>query len=68
MLNADNVKKVIFSGNKTIVLWDDGTKTIATCGEGDNFDPYAGFCAAVVMRVFGSTSTAKRALKKANNT
>ena len=68
MLNADNVKKVIFSGNKTIVLWDDGTKTIATCGEGANFDPYAGFCAAVVKRVFGSTSTAKRALKKANNT
>lgn len=59
--------KVIFNGGKTIILWSDGTKTIATCGEGDSFDPYTGFCAAVVKRVFGSTGTAKRALKKANN-
>lgn len=68
MLNTDDVKKVIFNGNKTIILWNDGTKTIATCGEGDNFDPYAGFCAAVVKRVFGSTGTAKRALKNASVT
>lgn len=68
MLNTDDVRKVIFNENKTIILWNDGTKTIATCGEGDNFDLYAGFCAAVVKHVFGSTGTAKRALKKANNT
>lgn len=33
MLNPGNVKSVIFSGDKTIILWDDGTKTIVTCGE-----------------------------------
>lgn len=63
MLNADNVKEVIFNGNKTIVIWADGTKTIVGCGEGDSYDPYAGFCAAVVKYVFGSTGEAKRILK-----
>lgn len=58
------VKQVIFSGPKTIVFWIDGTKTIVSCGEGDNSDPYAGFCAAVTKRVFGSTSQAKKVLER----
>lgn len=58
------VKQVIFSGPKTIVFWIDGTKTIVSCGEGDNNDPYAGFCAAVTKRVFGSTSQAKKVLER----
>lgn len=57
-----NVKKVIFNGPKTIVIWADGSKTIASCGEGDEFDPYAGFCAAVTKKVFGSTSAVKKIL------
>lgn len=64
ILDTSDVRKVIFNENKTIVLWKDGTKTIVTCEEDDCFDPYAGFCAAVVKRVFGSTSNAKRILKK----
>ena len=42
----------------------DGTKTIVSCGEGDDNDPYAGFCAAVTKRVFGSTSQAKKVLAR----
>lgn len=38
--------KVIYSGNKTIVFWNDKTKTIVSCGDGDQYDPYAGFCVA----------------------
>lgn len=64
MLNPGNVKSVIFSGDKTIILWDDGTKTIVTCGEGDSFDPYAGFCAAVTKKVFSTTSCVKRIIKQ----
>lgn len=63
MLSTSDVKSVIFNGGKTIVLWADGTKTISTCGESDTFDPYAGFCAAVAKKVFGSTGAAKRILK-----
>ena len=57
-----NVKKVIFNGPKTVVIWEDGSKTIASCGEGDQFDPYTGFCAAVAKKVFGSTSAVKKIL------
>lgn len=42
----------------------DVTKTIVSCGEGDHNDPYAGFCAAVTKRVFGSTSQAKKVLAR----
>lgn len=56
------LKKVIFSGPKTIVLWADGTKTIVSCGAGDTYDYYAGFCAAVVKKLFGSTTHAKKVL------
>lgn len=56
------VKQVIFSGPKTIVFWLDGTKTIVSCGEGGYV--YAGFCAAITKRVFGSTSQAKKVLAR----
>lgn len=60
----DAIKKIIFSGPKTIILWKDGTKTIVTCGEGDTYDPYVGFCVAVTKKMFGSTSKVKRILNR----
>lgn len=60
------IKKVIFSGNKTIVLWADNTKTIVSCREGETFDQYMGFCAAVTKKLFGSTSKIKKTIEKKN--
>ena len=56
------IKKVIYSGPKTIILWADNTKTIVSCGEADAYDYYSGFCAAVVKKLFGSTTHAKKVL------
>ena len=56
------IKKVIYSGPKTIILWADNTKTIVSCGEADSYDYYSGFCAAVVKKLFGSTAHAKKVL------
>lgn len=53
-------RKVIFSGPKTIVIWEDGTKTIVGCAEGQEYDEYAGFCAALAKKIFGTTAKAKR--------
>ena len=50
------------SGPKTIILWADNTKTIVSCGEADSYDYYSGFCAAVVKKLFGSTTHAKKVL------
>lgn len=58
------IKKVIYSGNKTIILWADNTKTIVSCKEGDVYDPYMGFCAAVTKKLFGTNSKIKKTIKQ----
>lgn len=52
--------KIIYSGNRTIVFWSDGTKTIVKLGENQEFDEYTGFIAAYAKKMFGSTSKLKK--------
>lgn len=56
------VRRVHFSGDKCIVLWEDDTKTIVTCGDGEIYDRYTGFIAAVAKKLFGGTTAAKKLL------
>lgn len=56
-------EKIIYSGNRTIVMWNDGTKTIVKCGEGQEFDEYTGFIAAYAKKMFNSTSGLKKLIK-----
>ena len=56
-------EKIIYSGNRTIVMWSDGTKTIVKCGEGQEFDEYMGFIAAYAKKMFNSTSGLKKLIK-----
>lgn len=46
-------KKIIFNGPATIVIWDDGNKTIVKQSNLDNYDYEKGFAMCVVKRVFG---------------
>lgn len=63
-----DVKKIIFSGPKTIVLWDDGTKTIVSMSKNETkFDPEAAFCAAYTKKMFGSNSKIKRIIEQKSN-
>lgn len=55
-----DVDRIIYNEPTTIVYWDDGTKTIVRCGEGEKFERYAGFMAAVCKKMFGSTADAKK--------
>lgn len=55
-LKPPEPKKVIHSGNKTIVLWKDGTKTVVTCAKDDKYDNYTGFIAALAKKTYGSAS------------
>jgi hypothetical protein len=48
------IKKVIYNGPATIVLWNDGTKTVVKCKEGDPYSPEAGFALAVLKRLTGN--------------
>lgn len=54
------IKKVIFNGDRTIIIWADGHKTMVKCADDENFDYYTGFCAAIVKELFGSTAKAQK--------
>lgn len=57
---APSVKRIVYHNPATIVFWQDGTKTVVKCMDGEPFEKYAGFCAALAKKVFGSTSKAKK--------
>ena len=59
MIDDLRVKKIIFSGPCTIILWKDGTKTIARVSEGDEFDPEKGIAVCFMKRMLGHTETNK---------
>lgn len=48
----------------TDVLWEDGTVTVVKLREGEDFDEYAAFCAALAKKVFGSTNAVNTIVKK----
>ena len=56
-------KKIIKSADKTIVFWDDGTKTIVRRSEDTPDDVYSAFTAAVAERIYGSNSQIKKILR-----
>ena len=58
------IKRIHFNGNKCIVLWEDDDKTVVTCGEGEKFDRYTGFIAAVAKKMFGGTIRAQKLLNE----
>ena len=57
------IKKVVYDeANGTAIHWMDGTNTHVRCGQGECFDRYGGFMAAVCKKLFGSTSAAKKVM------
>ena len=59
-------KKIIFNGPCTIILWKDGTKTIAkTSSDEGVFDPEKGVAICFMKKVLGHTETNK-VLRKAS--
>lgn len=48
------IKKVHFSGPCTVVIWEDGTKTMVRCQDGDEFDPEKGLAMAIAKKALGN--------------
>lgn len=63
MWGIPEINRVVFSGPATVVFWEDGTKTVVKCMEGEKFERYAGFAAACMKKMFGSTSRAKSVME-----
>lgn len=47
------IKKVIFNDPATIVLWDDGAKTVVKCGEGDTYSEWSGLAFCICKKLMG---------------
>lgn len=62
-LDVPQIEQVVYSGPKTIIMWQDGTKTMVSPCDDQQRDDYAAFCAAVVKKMFGSTHKAKKFLE-----
>ena len=52
------VRKVIYNPPATIVLWEDGTKTVVKCDPRDEYDPKYGFALCYMKKALGNTSRA----------
>ncbi len=61
-----DVKDVIFNPPATVVLWDDGTKTVSKCSEDDSYEPRLGFLICVAKKYFGNGSRYKKVMEKFN--
>lgn len=49
-------KKIICNPPATVVLWNDGTKTVVKCSEEDEYVPEVGFLWALAEKVYGNKS------------
>lgn len=64
LADIDCIKKVIFSGPCTIILWCDGTKTIVKCGPDDEFDKEKGIAMCILKKMFGSSHQMSKWMKE----
>lgn len=58
-----SIKNVIFSDPATIVLWEDGTKTVVKC-ENEAFDPEKGLAMALAKKMLGNKGNYFNVFKK----
>ena len=58
-------KRILKSGNRMIVFWEDGTKTVVKRAEDEEDNDYAAFTAALGIKLYGSNSALKRVVRSA---
>lgn len=63
-LRIPEIKNVIFNNPATIVFWEDGTKTVVKCQDGDEFDPEKGLAMAIAKKAYGNKGSYCNKLKK----
>lgn len=58
------IKKAHFNNPVTVVLWEDGTKTIVRAGEGEEYDPEKGLAMAIAKKALGNQGNYYNLFKK----
>lgn len=55
--------KIIFNDPVSVVFWEDGEKTVVRRHEGEPYDKYTAFCAALAIKIFGSNTEVNRIVR-----
>ena len=63
-LDISTIKKVIFNEPATIVLWQDGTKTVVKCQDGDTYDREKGLALCIAKKALGNKGNFNNEFKK----
>ena len=63
-LRIPEIKNVIFNDPATIVFWEDGTKTVVKCQDGDEYDLEKGLAMAIAKKAYGNKGNYCNKLKK----
>lgn len=58
------IKKAHFNNPVTVVLWEDGTKTIVRAGENEVYDPEKGLAMAIAKKALGNHGNYYNVFKK----
>lgn len=58
------IKDIIFNDPATIVLWEDGTKTVVKCQPGDIYDKEMGLALCIAKKALGNKSNFNNVFKK----
>lgn len=51
---SNSIDKVIFDDPATVILWNDGTRTVVHTQDGEPYDKEKGFAMAVCKKIFGN--------------
>lgn len=63
-VEKDEIKDVIFNNPATIIIWNDGSKTVVKCGEGEVYDPEKGMAMAIAKKFLGNRGNYYDTFKK----
>lgn len=63
-VKVPRIKDVIHNDPATIVFWEDGTKTVVKCQDGDVYDPEKGLAMAISKKALGNKGNYCEVFKK----
>ena len=63
-IKPPKIKNVIFNDPATIVVYDDGTKTVVKCQPGDTYDAEKGLALCIAKKYFGNKGNFNEVFKK----
>lgn len=59
--NPFGIKSVVFNGPATIVFWNDGTKTVVKCADGEIYNKRTAIMWAIMKKAYGNSSKVNKA-------